>query len=136
MNTRSMWETELRRRDVAATSARVQAPSKHRNQPVMVDGHRFASGREAEYYGELKIRLAAGEIAKLARQVSFDLHTLTPTGQWVKVGRFTPDFCWTDVKTGKEIICDVKSPSSRTEAYQCRKRHFEAETGREVMEVE
>jgi hypothetical protein len=37
-------------------SAKPKKPRKYRNEPVVVDGIRFDSKREAAYYGELGIR--------------------------------------------------------------------------------
>lgn len=56
---------------IAATQKRPR--TKYRNVPVVVDGIRFASKKEARVWGELKLQLAAGEIVKLDRQVSFPI---------------------------------------------------------------
>jgi len=41
--------------------------------PTEVDGIKFASKKEAKYYGELKIRQAAGLVLFFLRQVPFHL---------------------------------------------------------------
>ena len=41
--------------------------------PTEVDGIRFASKKEAQYYGELKLRQAAGLVLFFLRQVPFHL---------------------------------------------------------------
>lgn len=46
---------------------------KYNNQPTKVDGIRFDSKREAEYYQELKFRQAAGEVSHFLRQVPMHL---------------------------------------------------------------
>lgn len=110
-------------------------PSKYRNQVTEIDGHRFDSKREGAHYVHLKLRQSAGDISKLECQPRFDLHTMTPSGEWVIVGSFRPDFRYRD-KDGVEVIEDVKSKASRTEAYQMRKRHLEAEYGVVLVEIE
>ncbi len=44
-----------------------------------VDGYRFDSGREANYYRQLKQLKAAGEIRYFIRQIPFHLKAKTPT---------------------------------------------------------
>lgn len=46
---------------------------KYGNQPVIVDGIRFDSIREATRWQELKLLLRAGKIGDLKRQVPFEL---------------------------------------------------------------
>ena len=46
---------------------------KYRNQPVVIDGVRFDSKREANRWQELKILERAGKISMLRRQVPFVL---------------------------------------------------------------
>lgn len=46
---------------------------KYRNAPTVVDGIRFDSKREANYYASLKARVSAGEVAYFLRQVPIHL---------------------------------------------------------------
>jgi len=48
-------------------------PSKYRNAPTVVDGKRFASKKEANYYLQLKLALAMNQIRGFACQVSIPL---------------------------------------------------------------
>jgi Protein of unknown function (DUF1064) len=48
--------------------------SKYKAVPTKVDGIRFHSKKEAEYYKKLKDQQSNGEIARFHRQVIFDLH--------------------------------------------------------------
>lgn len=48
-------------------------PRKYRNQPVVIDGVRFASKAEAVRDGELQLLQRAGEIKDLKRQPRFPL---------------------------------------------------------------
>jgi hypothetical protein len=48
-------------------------PRKYKNVTCFVDGIRFDSRREADYYGQLKIEKKAGLIKEFERQVLFGL---------------------------------------------------------------
>jgi hypothetical protein len=54
-------------------TGKTSAPSKYRNQRCEVDGFKFDSKREGEYYKELKLRVKAGEVRWFIRQAPFDL---------------------------------------------------------------
>jgi|HubBroStandDraft_6_1064221.scaffolds.fasta_scaffold232415_1 hypothetical protein len=95
------------------------------------DGIKFASKREARRYAELQLLIVAGKIMNLDLQPSWDLHA--PGGQ--KVGKYTADFRYQEIETGRIIIEDVKSPPTRTTAYRMRVRHAEAEYGITITEV-
>lgn len=47
--------------------------SKYGAIPTVIDGIRFDSRREAKYYEQLKLRVAAGEVRMFLRQVPFHL---------------------------------------------------------------
>ena len=51
----------------------MRRPTKYRNQPVVVDGVRFASKAEAARDAELQLLQRAGKIADLKRQPKFPL---------------------------------------------------------------
>jgi hypothetical protein len=46
---------------------------KYGNKPVIVDGRRFDSTKEAEYYGQLKLRARIGQLCRFECQVKFKL---------------------------------------------------------------
>lgn len=48
-------------------------PLKYRNIITEVDGIKFQSRAEANYYGKLKLYIKAGEVESFERQVSYDL---------------------------------------------------------------
>lgn len=48
-------------------------PRKYKNVTCSVDGIRFDSRREADYYGQLKLEKRTGIIKDFERQVEFDL---------------------------------------------------------------
>lgn len=103
---------------------------KYRNQPVVVDGHKFSSKAEARRYGELKLMERAGEIRGLELQPKF-----TFEHQGVRLGSYKADFAYFLSHSPQRIIEDVKSPASKTQAYQLRKRMMLAFHGIEVREV-
>lgn len=132
----SRWTKE----DLAALQARqvsAAAPtkrSKYGSQRTTAAGHVFDSKKEAGRYQELLFMQKAGEIQKLERQPPYELHTLTPTGEWVVVSRFTPDFRYE--RDGVVVVEDVKSVATKTkESYRMRKRHWEAQYGQTLVEV-
>ena len=108
--------------------------TKYGNQPVEVDGRRFASKREAARYQTLAMALAAGRISDVQTQVPFDLHA--PNGD--KIGRYVADFAYRVVAPGMAIhgqrfVEDAKGV--RTPLYRWKKKHVEAEYGIEILEV-
>lgn len=116
-------------RNGLTADAKAEKPSKYRNEKAIVDGIVFASQREADHYGELKVRLLIGEIRDLRCQPSFDLHA--PGGK--RVARYVADFSYVEVATGKTVVEDVKG--FRTRHYRQKKKHVEAEYGIEVVEL-
>lgn len=77
--------------------------TKYKNQPVVVDGIRFASKREAHRYGELKLLQRAGEISGLQRQPRF---VLSVQGQ--EICSYIGDFQYSERKGHPYVIEDVK----------------------------
>lgn len=63
-----------RQQSRAAIAPQPQAKrSKYRNKRVTVDGRKFDSVLEGEYYKQLVLRWRAGEVRWFSRQVQFDL---------------------------------------------------------------
>lgn len=77
--------------------------SKYRNAPEFVDNKRFDSKLEADYYRELKLRRAAGEVLWFIRQPMFDL----PGGV-----RYRADFLAV-LATGGVEVTDAKGFDTR-----------------------
>ena len=78
------------------------AMRKYRNEPVVVQGIRFASKKEARRYAELLLLAGAGEIAGLRLQV---VYPLVVNGQ--TVARYICDFEY-HTKDGRKITEDTK----------------------------
>jgi Protein of unknown function (DUF1064) len=58
--------------EIATLGGKARA-NKYRNEPTFVDGIRFPSKKEAQYYQQLLLLKAAGEIRGFTRQVSLPL---------------------------------------------------------------
>jgi len=118
-----------------ARPVRMAGRSKYSAQPTVVDGIRFASKREAQRYGELKVLEKAGQIHSLRLQPSFALDVI---GGFVKdvrinLGVYKADFDYFDLKADTRVIEDVKGMA--TPLYKWKKRHVEAQYGVKIREV-
>jgi hypothetical protein len=103
---------------------------KYGNEPVEVDGHQFASKAEARRYGELLLLARAGEIDQLRVHPRW---VLIVNGQ--VIGHYTADFAYL-TGDGREIVEDVKSGPTKTEAYRLRRKLMLALHGIAIVEVE
>lgn len=102
--------------------------------PIVVDGIRFSSTREAHRYRELRVLEAAGQIRDVELQPVFNLHARNPvTGSVMKIGQYRGDFGYITVATGASVIEDVKGV--RLALYLWKKKHVKAEYGIDVCEV-
>lgn len=97
--------------------------SKYGAKKVEVDGIKYDSQKEADYYCELKLRLSAGEIKGFCRQAEF---ILAPNL------RYKADFIVFNNDGTSEII-DVKGV--RTEVYIAKKKVFEDKFNLKIKEV-
>lgn len=102
--------------------------SKYRNQPVDLDGHRFASKAEARRYSELVLLERIGDIADLELQPRYPL---VVEGQ--KIATYVADFRYQ--RDGRTIVEDVKSPASRTPVYRLKAKLLRALHGIEIAEI-
>jgi hypothetical protein len=84
---------------------------KYGNKIVYLDGYRFDSQREARRYGDLCLMQKSGVIAELCAEKSQLRYTCIVNG--VTVCRYTADFRYRDVATGKIVVEDAKSPATR-----------------------
>ena len=117
----------LRRAGRPAESARPEKRQKYGNRRVEVDGLKFDSRHEADYYfGALLPRWRAGELRLLARQVPFDL----PGGI-----RYVADFVTVD-RDGAVAVIDAKSEATRRiRTYINKKKQMRAIWRIEITEV-
>jgi len=100
---------------------------KYGNRKVTVDGMKFDSQHEADYYfSVLWPRWLAGELVLLARQVPFDL----PGGI-----RYIADFVTVDTAGRVEVI-DAKSPATKkNRTYINKKKQMKAIWRIDILEV-
>jgi hypothetical protein len=101
--------------------------NKYRNEPVVVDGIRFASKREARRYGELRLLERAGEITNLELQPRFGI-----TVNGVRVCDYVADFVYV-LRNGQKVVEDAKG--FRTPEYKLKRRLMKAIHNVEVAEV-
>lgn len=128
--------------------------SKYNNKHVVIDGIDFDSQTEGDYYVFLKSKVEAGEIDNLRMQVPYELippvygektvvkhlkrgdKIITKQCVIQRPTYYLADFVYTDAKTGKEEVVDVKSPATRKkESYRLKKKMMLAFKGIEVIEV-
>lgn len=100
--------------------------SKYRAVPVIVDGVRFASKREAARYGALRLLEQAGEIEALELQPRYPL---VVAGE--EIGTYVGDFRYRE--RGELVLEDVKGV--RTPVYRLKARLVKALYGVEIRET-
>jgi hypothetical protein len=136
----------LAKRADARAVRQTQRPRKYRNQKIAVTfrqpedvggedciAYTFDSRKEAKRYQDLAMLRTAGTISDLRLQVPFGLFVLGPGAMAITVGTWTADFVY--LCAAREIVEDVKSPATRTEAYRLRKKIVEACHGITIIEV-
>lgn len=100
---------------------------KYGNKRVEIDGIKFDSQHEANFYQDLMLRVRAGELKTVCRQVKFDL-----PGGIVYIADFVtirPDFTI-------EGVYDAKSPiTKQNRTYINKKKQMKACWGIEIQEV-
>lgn len=107
-----------------------QKPGKYKSIPHHVDGIRFDSRKEAEYYGQLKLRKKINDIKGFRRQVRFKMEI-----DGVNITTYVADFV-IEHHDGREEVIDVKSEITKTLAtYRIKKKLLLALHKIEVIEV-
>lgn len=100
--------------------------SKYRNIKVVVDGIKFDSKKEANYYGLLKLKLKSGLISDLKLQVKFKLLSFS----------YIADFVYLDNELMRLEVIDVKSRFTKTmPVYKMKKKAMFNELGIKIKEV-
>ena len=108
--------------NIAESMIKIKKP-KYNNHKVEVDGIKFDSQKEADYYCELKLKLQAKEIKGFCRQAEF---VLAPNL------RYKADFVVFNNDGTAEII-DVKG--FKTQVYKDKKKVFEDKFNLKIEEV-
>lgn len=89
---------------------------------TVVDGIEFASGREAKYYAELKLRERAGEVEAIQLQPPFELQPafVDAQGRKHRAINYVADFLFFDKREGRMKVVDVKG--MRTDVYKLKRK--------------
>lgn len=104
-------------------------PRKYRNEPVTVNGVRYASQKEFRRHCDLKLLERAGQISNLQFQPKYKM---VINGH--KVCEYWADFSYTE--NGKPVVEDVKSPATRKDkVYVLKKKLMKACHGIEIRET-
>ena len=110
--------------------------NKYHNKKITIDGITFDSIKESKRYQELKLLERANEITELKLQVPFILlDSYILNGKKHQGIKYIADFVYIDIKTGKYVVEDVKSPATKTQVYKLKKKLFEQKYGIEIKEV-
>lgn len=107
--------------------------SKYHSRKQIIDGHVFASKREAQRYSELKILEKAGEISNLELQKRFELiPSQRIDGKVVeRPCYYVCDFAYCE--GGNQVIEDAKG--MKTEVYKIKKKLMLYKYGIAIKEV-
>lgn len=108
--------------------------SKYFSKKVLIDGYKFDSKKESEYYLYLKSELKKGLIYDLELQKEYILQESFKIG--TKTRRkitYKADFSYKTTKDDKLHVVDVKG--FKTEVYRLKKKLFEKRYGIELEEI-
>lgn len=107
----------------AAIRKKKKRRNKYGNKKVEVDGHKFDSKLEAQYYNHLKLLIAAGEVTEIELQPRFELQEgFNKNGVRHRPIHYVADFR-VKYKDGKEEIVDVKG--RETAVFKIKHKLFE-----------
>lgn len=110
--------------------ARLRIVRKYRNQPIVAQGVRFDSKKEAKRYEQLKLLERNQEVRNIRLQVSYNL----VVGD-VIVGRYRADFVYEELRKGQwnEVVEDVKG--FVTPMYRLKRKLMKAIYGIDIRET-
>ena len=110
--------------------------SKYHNKKIIIDGIKFDSKKEGNYYLKLKMLEKAGKIKDLKLQVPFVLlETFKVDDRTYRKTKYIADFTYYDDKDKLHVI-DVKSEATRKDkTYQLKKKLLAWKYGLEIEEV-
>lgn len=107
--------------------------SKYSSAKTDIDGIRFDSKKEAEFYAELKLREKAGEITHLRLQPRYLLQeAFKHEGKQYREIEYVADFEY--IENGETVVVDVKG--FRTAVYMIKKKLFLYKYGDKVKFIE
>lgn len=126
---RQILEDELRRAALKGTVAKPKRLNKFHAEPVVIDGHKFASRAEGNRYCDLRSELLGRLITDLKLHPSWPLHGTDGS----VISKMTADFSYR--RNGQFVVEDVKATPTKTRSYVIRKKMLKAEYGIEIVEV-
>lgn len=107
--------------------------SKYSSAKTDIDGIRFDSKKEAEFYAELKLREKAGEISHLRLQPRYLLQeAFKYNGKQHREIEYVADFEY--IENGETVVVDVKG--FKTAVYMLKKKLFLYKYGDKVKFIE
>lgn len=108
--------------------------SKYYSKKVIIDGIKFDSKKEGEYYQKLKILEKKGLIKDLELQKEYLLQDkFVINGKTRRKITYRADFSYVSTEDDKLHVIDVKG--FRTDLYKLKKKLFEYKYGVEIEEV-
>ena len=121
------------RMEEIADEENVEKKSKYSSAKTDVDGIRFDSKKEADFYAELKLREKAGEISHLRLQPRYLLQeAFKHDGKQYREIEYVADFEY--VENGVTVVVDVKG--FKTAVYMLKKKLFLYKYGDKVKFIE
>lgn len=108
--------------------------SKYFSKKVVIDGIKFDSKKEGEYYQKLKLLEKEGKIKNLELQKEYELQpSFKINNKTRRKTTYRADFSYITTKDDKIHVVDVKG--FRTEVYRLKKKMFEYKYGIELEEI-
>ena len=108
--------------------------NKYHNKKIVLDGYKFDSKKEANYYNQLKLLQRAGLIKDLELQKTFILQpSFKLNNKTRRQITYIADFTYVSTKDNKIHVIDVKG--FKTDVYNVKKKIFEYKYGIEIEEV-
>lgn len=121
------------RMEEIADEENIEKKSKYSSAKTDIDGIRFDSKKEAEFYAELKLREKVGEITHLRLQPRYLLQkTFKHEGKQYREIEYVADFEY--IEDGITVVVDVKG--FKTAVYMIKKKLFLYKYGDKVKFVE
>jgi hypothetical protein len=115
---------------VKCIPVKVKKKQKYNNTKVEIDGIKFSSKKEANYYGVYMAMVHQGTISNLNLQVKYEL---IPKIDKQRPCCYIADFVYEDKATGKTIVVDAKG--WRTEVYKIKKKLMKWVYNIDIVEV-
>lgn len=108
--------------------------NKYHNKKVIVDGYKFDSIKEANYYNQLRLLQKAGLIKNLELQKTFILQPSFKLNNKTRRNiTYKADFTYFSIEDDRIHVIDVKG--FKTDVYNIKKKMFEYKYGIEIEEI-